>query len=161
MFGELGIEGEFVDIINETPSARFIKSHLPIQFMPDQIWSVKPKIIYVKRNPKDVAVSYFHHYKLFHRYTGTLDEFIDCFVQDNIYWAPVYPHMINFCEAAEKLDNILILSFEELKKDLKSVIRKVAKFLKVSVSDEDIEKLADHLSFKNMRGALFFNFHFT
>lgn len=139
-------------MVDKMSSPRFIKTHLPIQLLPDQIWTIKPKIIYVTRNPKDVAVSYYHHYKILRRYTGTLEEFIDCYVQDDVAWSPVFPHMVNFCEAAEKLDNCLVISFEDMKKDLQSVIRTVAKILKVSVTDEGVEKLADHLSFKNMRG---------
>lgn len=141
-------------LVEEMPSPRFIKSHLPIQFLPDQLWTVKPKIIYVKRDPKDVAVSYHHNYKILQKYTGTLDEFMDAFVQDGVLFSPLYPHMIDFSQAAEKLDNILVLQFEEMKRDLESVIRKTANFLNVSVTDEDVVNLADHLSFKNMRGLL-------
>lgn len=39
---------------------RFIKVHLPMKLMPRNIAEVGAKVIYVARNPKDVAVSYFH-----------------------------------------------------------------------------------------------------
>lgn len=105
-----------VEKCNKMPSPRCIKSHLPIQFLPDQIWTVKPKIVYVKRNPKDTAVSYFHHFKALNGYTGTMEEYMNCFGQDFIVYSPFFPHFVDFCEAAEKLDNILVISFEDLKK---------------------------------------------
>lgn len=52
---------ESITKVHQAPSPRFIKSHLPIHLLPRQLWSIKPKIVYVARNPKDVAISYFHH----------------------------------------------------------------------------------------------------
>ncbi|KXJ77353.1 hypothetical protein RP20_CCG007779 [Aedes albopictus] len=33
-------------------SPRFVKSHLPVALLPDQIWTVRPKMVYIRRNPK-------------------------------------------------------------------------------------------------------------
>lgn len=63
-----------------------MKSHLPIALLPDQLWIVKPKIIYVTRNPKDVAVSYCHHQKGFFNYTGDVDDYAELIMDgDGIY----------------------------------------------------------------------------
>ena len=40
---------------------RFIKSHLPSQLLPPEVWEKKIKMVYVIRNPKDTIVSFFHH----------------------------------------------------------------------------------------------------
>ena len=64
-------------------SPRMMKSHLHFEFLPKQIQSVKPKIIYVAQNVKDVVVSFLHHHCLLRGYTGTLDEFVDAFITDN------------------------------------------------------------------------------
>lgn len=39
---------------------RFIKTHLPVEMMPRNIKEVGAKVVYVARNPKDVAVSFYH-----------------------------------------------------------------------------------------------------
>ena len=48
------------EIVNKMRSPRIIKSHFPEQHLPPDIWNKKAKIVYVARNPKDVAVSYFY-----------------------------------------------------------------------------------------------------
>ena len=45
------------------PSPRLLKSHLPEHLLPTQIFSKKAKIVYVVRNPKDLAVSFYHFHK--------------------------------------------------------------------------------------------------
>jgi len=41
-----------------------------------------PQIIYVARDAKDVAVSYYHHYRLFNLYTGSFEDFIEAFLAE-------------------------------------------------------------------------------
>lgn len=36
---------------------RTLKTHMPVQFLPDQIWEKNPKIIHISRDVKDVALS--------------------------------------------------------------------------------------------------------
>ena len=61
------------------PSPRVIKSHLPGQFLPPQLWKKKAKIVYVIRNPKDVVVSYFYFTKTIDppKVDQTFGEFFD------------------------------------------------------------------------------------
>ena len=47
--------------------------------------------------------------------------------------------------------NILFITFEEMKRDLPSVIRRTAAFLNKTLTDEQVDRLTDHLSFKNMK----------
>ena len=71
----------FYMAINNMPSPRFIKSHLPAKLLPNQIFEKKPKIIYVTRNPKDLVVSYFHftqylpHLQKYETFGDCLEEF--------------------------------------------------------------------------------------
>lgn len=130
---------------------RLIQTHLPIQLLPDQIWSVNPKIIYVFRNLKDVVVSYFHHFTTLHGYLGEIKEFVDCFVNDTLLWSPYHEHISGFVELSEIKDNILLTKYEDMKKDLPKEIQRTAKFLNLQFNEQEVLRLADHLSIDSMR----------
>lgn len=61
---------------------RFIKTHFPITLLPQNATKVGAKIIYVARNPKDVAVSFYHLHKMhpFLRFDGDFELFIEYFM---------------------------------------------------------------------------------
>ena len=60
---------EIIDRIVSSP--RTIKTHLPGHLLPPDILRQKSKIVYVARNPKDVAVSYYY----FHKWIVSLPEY--------------------------------------------------------------------------------------
>ncbi|XP_055693971.1 sulfotransferase 1 family member D1-like [Lutzomyia longipalpis] len=128
------------------PSPRMIKTHLPAHLLPRQIWTVRPKIIYVARNTKDTAISFYHHYRNIHRFVGTFDDFMEAFLQDKIIFSPFHTHIIDFWRMRHE-ENILFLTYEDMKRDHPSVIEKTAKFLGKSLNEDQILELADHLSF--------------
>lgn len=63
---------------------RLIKTHLSFNLMPRNIKEVGAKVVYIARNPKDVAASYYH----FHKYaptfgfTGDFELFLQYFRDD-------------------------------------------------------------------------------
>ncbi|BES99393.1 Sulfotransferase domain [Nesidiocoris tenuis] len=140
-----------IEYIKDQPSPRYIKTHLPASLLPEQIWTVKPKIIYVTRNPKDAAVSYYHHHRLWNGYSGIYPLFMQAFLEDKLVYCPFWEHVLSY-KTLENNENLLINSYEEMKKDMPSVIQKTAKFLGKTLSEDEITKLAEHLSFKNMKG---------
>ena len=65
------------------PQPRVFKTHLPYDLVPktcDQ--ATKPRYIYVMRNPKDTAVSFYHHHQL-HSITThrSWDEYFEFFIK--------------------------------------------------------------------------------
>uniref|UniRef100_A0A7G3AYZ2 Putative sulfotransferase 1 family member d1 n=1 Tax=Lutzomyia longipalpis TaxID=7200 RepID=A0A7G3AYZ2_LUTLO len=140
---------DFLPILEKIPSPRFIKSHLPAPLLPKEIWSVKPKIIYVARNAKDTAISFYHHYRNLQQYRGSFSDFMDIFLNDATIYAPYDSHIIDFWNMRNE-ENILFITYEEMKKDHPNVIRRVADFLGKSLTDEQVETLADHLTFDKM-----------
>lgn len=69
------------EFINQVKRPRFIKSHLPICFLPKKLWEVKPKIVYVARESKDAAISFYHHYYNLYKYCGSKEDFLDLFLK--------------------------------------------------------------------------------
>jgi len=70
-------------MLAEMTTQRFIKTHLPLHLLPHSVMEKGCKIVYVARNPKDVAVSYFHFVRnAGYSYVGDFEQFLDCFMND-------------------------------------------------------------------------------
>ncbi|KAI9563009.1 hypothetical protein GHT06_010465 [Daphnia sinensis] len=140
-----------VDKVEQLPSPRVIRPHLPFYLLPPQLLDTA-KVVYVARNPKDVIVSYYFHHKLIklHGYTGTLEEFAQFFMDDEVYNAPFFPHIL---EAWSKRHhpNMHFMFYEDMKRDLRGEIEKVAAFLGKSLSEEQLVALTEHLKFENFQ----------
>ncbi|GAB0093897.1 hypothetical protein DMENIID0001_090880 [Sergentomyia squamirostris] len=135
-----------IEILKKMPSPRFIKSHLPAHLLPPQIWTVKPKIVYVARNAKDTAISWFHHYVNFQHYKNSFKNFMEVMLNDMATFSPYHAHIIDFWNMRDE-ENILFLTYEDMKANHPSVIEKTAKFFGKKFTKEEVDTLADHLSF--------------
>ena len=145
------MQGDSLKQIEDMPSPRLLKSHFHFCLLPDDLME-KSKVFICLRNPKDTVVSYYHHEKLIrsHGYKGDFPTYFDLFM-DNVL---LYSSYFEYVKEAWKLrnhPNVCLLFFEDMKKDLASSVRKVAKFLGKQVGDEKVEALVDHLSFKKMK----------
>ncbi|CAH0597698.1 unnamed protein product [Chrysodeixis includens] len=149
------VQGTSVDLVkHRLPYPRYIRSHLPWDLLPVSIeradGSARPKVIYTSRNPKDMVVSYYHYCTLVHGLKGTFEEFCDLFMRDRAPFGPVWNHILGFWNRRHD-PNVLFIKFEEMKHDLPSVVRRTADFLNKELTDTQVDKLCDHLSFQNMK----------
>ncbi|XP_063800873.1 sulfotransferase 1 family member D1-like [Pseudophryne corroboree] len=141
-----------VEQLEATPSPRLVKTHLPIQLMPESFWEKNSKVIYVARNAKDVAVSYF----LFHKMVKSLpdpgpwDVFLESYMKGDVCYGSWHDHVKGWWEKKNDY-NILYLFYEDLKEKRKSEIRKILQFLEIEMSDDILEKIAYHTSFEEMK----------
>ncbi|KAG8223340.1 hypothetical protein J437_LFUL001218, partial [Ladona fulva] len=140
-----------VDYVKNLTSPRYIKTHLPWELLPQQLKTKKPKIIYVARNPKDVCVSFFHQVLRRGVFSGSLEDMADLFLGDNTTMAPFWDHILTFWNH-RKDSNILFITYEDMKKDLPSIVNKVNNFLeKKPLTPESLSKICSHLSFESMK----------
>ena len=108
-------------------------------------------MIYVARNPRDAVITYFNHFKVLEGYTGSFETFADAFLKDECgYYTPFMQNVRGFWEARQR-PNIMFITYEEMKRDLPSVIRRVSDYLGRPVAEADMPALADFLSFDKMR----------
>ena len=77
---------------------------------------------------------------------------VNAITMDSFLCGPYFKCVLSFWEKREVAkDFLLIVSYEEMQKDLGSVIRKVAHFLGVELSDDRVQPMVEHLSFDSMK----------
>ncbi|NXP12592.1 ST1B1 Sulfotransferase, partial [Thinocorus orbignyianus] len=82
---EFAAQGEMpagTDQLATMPSPRVVKTHLPAHILPKSFWENRCKMIYVGRNAKDVAVS-FYHFDLMNKlepHPGTWTQYLEEFM---------------------------------------------------------------------------------
>uniref|UniRef100_A0A2A4KBH0 Sulfotransferase domain-containing protein n=1 Tax=Heliothis virescens TaxID=7102 RepID=A0A2A4KBH0_HELVI len=133
------------------PSPRFIKTHLPMSLLPPNLLDTA-KVVYVARDPRDVAVSCYHHSKLFRvlDFPSPFKDFWNLFIRGLFTMLPFFDTVKEAWELRHH-PNMLFLFYEELIQDLPAVIRRVADFLGKEVTAEQLAHLCDHLSFDNFK----------
>lgn len=138
--------------LEERPSPRMFSTHFQYDIMPPSFYEVKPKVIYVMRNPKDVLTSAFHYYEItsFMVKPGPQSEFLQKFLDGKVAFGSWFDHVKSWLSAEDK-EHIMYISYEELSKDLKDSVTRIAQFLEKSLDTEVIEKIADRCLFKNMK----------
>nr|XP_045610486.1 sulfotransferase 1C4-like [Procambarus clarkii]XP_045610568.1 sulfotransferase 1C4-like [Procambarus clarkii] len=151
-------DGIMLQLAEVIPDPRTIKTHLPFSLLtPDLLDTAK--VVYVARSPKDVVVSYLHHCRLFllQDFTGSLDQFVQYFLDDNLAYGPYWLHMK---EAWEKRDhpNMHFVFFEDVKTNTMLELHKLNKFLDTNLTEEQLQKVAHYTSFSEMKSRVEKNF---
>ncbi|XP_038215332.1 uncharacterized protein LOC119834885 [Zerene cesonia] len=130
-------------------SPRFIKSHLPLSLLPPGLLDTA-KVVYVARDPRDAAVSFYYLRKTFGGVPKDFKAYWNYFIRGLHHYLPVFEHVKEAWNMRHH-PNLLFLFYEELSKDLPAVIRRVADFLGKEMTQEQVMKLADHLNFSNFK----------
>lgn len=154
-------ENPNLDVI---PSPRIFATHLSYQSLTKVFHESPCKIIYICRNPLDQFVSERHFFlenNLNNKDERTLsiDESFNRFCQGISHYGPFWEHALEAWNAHLKNpDRVLFLKYEDLKKDDKHYIRKIAEFIGCPFSAQEeengsVEKTSKLCSFENLREA--------
>jgi hypothetical protein len=130
------------------PRPRILKSHEA--FDPRY-----PKVIYIVRDPRDVAVSTYH-YKIKRRVIGDdypMDRFVERFVLGEFTaamgsWGQ---NVISWLATRQSRQNFLLLRYEDMVEDTKRELRKIAGFLGIESGDERLSLAVERSSASTMR----------
>lgn len=139
------------------PRPGAIKTHFPFKHQP---YSKQAKYIYISRNPYDCCVSFYHHTKAFPSYRFAeepFDKFFDMFIEGKVDFGDYFDHQLSWYEHRDD-DNVLFITYEELKKDPRAGILKIADFLGKSYGDklrekpEVLDRVVNATSLQAMKG---------
>uniref|UniRef100_A0A8D2KTK6 Sulfotransferase n=2 Tax=Varanus komodoensis TaxID=61221 RepID=A0A8D2KTK6_VARKO len=133
----------------QLPSPRIITAHLPYDLVPKGLKNKKGKVIYVYRNPKDAMVSLFYYFKEL-GLPEDLEHLMQRFFTGKVLSNSIFDHVKGWYTHKDNL-NILIISYEEMIKDLRGVVLKICDFLGKQLSSQEVDKVAKMASFKYMK----------
>uniref|UniRef100_A0A3B3S959 Sulfotransferase n=1 Tax=Paramormyrops kingsleyae TaxID=1676925 RepID=A0A3B3S959_9TELE len=138
--------------LHNQPSPRLIKTHLPFHLLPPSFVDQNCKMVYVARNAKDTAVSYFHFHRMNKKLPepGDWNQFFDSFLTGQVAWGSWFDHVTGWWKEKNN-HRILYLFFEDIKENPAREIAKLSNFLSKKLDREAVDRIIEHTSFKNMK----------
>lgn len=136
---------EYVEKLPQT-GVRFIKSH-------SAYTSTYPKVVYVARDGRDVAVSYYFYLKKFRNISEEISfhEFLEKFNQgalDNFSsWGE---HVVGWL-SCQSPDNLLLIKYDDMKQDTLGCLKRVLSFSNIDFDMQKAKAAVEASSFKNMQ----------
>jgi Sulfotransferase domain len=112
--------------LRRLPRPRLLKSHEA--FHPNY-----PRVICIVRDPRDVAVSFYHHNVKARNIADTypMDDFIPRFIRAEFdpWWGSWADNVTSWIKMREGRDTFLLLRYEDMKEDSPRELVKIARFL--------------------------------
>ncbi|XP_073325909.1 cytosolic sulfotransferase 2-like [Pagrus major] len=142
------------DLADKLPTTpRLIKTHLPVQFIPKSFWEQNCRIVYVARNIKDNAVSYYHFGRMnaLQPEPGNWSTFLHDFMEGKMVFGSWYDHVIGWWEKKQTHSKLHYMFFEDMIEDCGREIDQLCSFLGLSPSAEEKEKVTTGSKFDNMK----------
>jgi hypothetical protein len=136
----------FGGTLESFPPPGMIKTHLHYEQVPKG----SGKYIYVMRDGLDVAVSYYHHYRLYHQYQDTFDAFFRMFLDGKVGYESWFKHVFSWTTNTAGLE-LLVVKYEDLIRNLGQSVRLIADFCGIEPDNSTIERVLSRSSFAFMR----------
>ncbi|XP_018419351.1 PREDICTED: amine sulfotransferase-like [Nanorana parkeri] len=137
---------------NIRPSPRMFVSHLSETFVPRGLKNKKAKVIYVMRNPKDAMKSFYHFQDMavLAEKSPDFQHFFEKFLDGEVFAGKWFDHIRGWYTHKDEY-NILILKYEDMIKDLRSVVKQISTFLGIKLDDEAMDIVVKKASFNEMK----------
>lgn len=130
----------------DLPSPRLFKTHLNYKMIPKG----DCKYIYVARNGKDVAVSFYYYHKTHMGFGKSFSEFFNQYMRGKVAYGSWFSHVRDFWEHRND-PNMLFLTYEEMSEDLEGAIRKICDFCNIEIKPEAMPGILERCSFAFMK----------
>lgn len=128
---------------------RVIKTHLRFGKIE---YNDAGKYVWVVRDPKDVFVSSYHFVQtlLFGPLMPSLEEWLEIFLSEDSFYGSWAEHLHSGWQARER-DNVLFLTFEEMKRDRTGSIDRIAGLMNVELASVERDQVIRQSSFEYMK----------
>ncbi|KAK0045578.1 sulfotransferase family cytosolic 1B member 1 [Biomphalaria pfeifferi] len=149
---------EFMEqgILDELPSPRVLNTHILFELLPAEVLTKKPKIVYLTRNPKDTAVSMYHHNKKlwsYYQYDGQFGDYLHLFLDGKVDYGSWFEHISSWSAAVKEHPELRIkgVNYEELSQNPQQTILEMAQFLNLTPSEDLIRQICQACHIDTMR----------
>lgn len=128
---------------------RAVKTHIESEYVP---YNDKAKYITVIRNPREVILSAWHFTRTLMPMINNLalEDFIEMHLAGRTVFGIWSQHTAGYWSWRDR-PNVLILFYEEMRRDLEGTVQKIAGHMDVRLTDEQIEKVVKKSSFSYMQ----------
>ncbi|ERN18617.1 cytosolic sulfotransferase 5 [Amborella trichopoda] len=137
------------------PLSRLFSTHIPYSTLPDPLKDSCSQIIYISRNPRYTFVPLWEFAQQMQRGNSeplTFEDAFEQFCEGNTNCGPFLEHVLEYYKASqERPQNILFLTYEEMKADTKGGVKRMAQFLGRSIErEEEGEETVEMCSFERV-----------
>lgn len=138
------------------PQPRTLLTHMPFRLMPKAHARNGGKMILLYRNPKDTVVSTYHFaQKGQTAYKGDLEEFLQYFISGEIMFSGYIQYLRDWDQTMKQNPDIpvIIVRYEDLKKDCVSQLRKLCNFIELDRTDAFLQEIANRNDINKVKAA--------
>lgn len=148
--------------IDADPSPRIFASHMPYSMALGGDPPSNPcRYVYIARNPKDVAVSYFH-FESGAPWAGNApvawSDWLQMFVSGTLQRGDWFDHVLGWWRHRD-VENVHFMKYEELLNDFGGELRRLGRFLGHDLSDELVRVIQERTGFEKTKQDSFSNLH--
>ncbi|WP_157724779.1 sulfotransferase domain-containing protein [Virgibacillus phasianinus] len=143
-------KGEMIQNVSSEPIKNLPTPHL--------VWSHKrydpsyPKVIYLVRDPRDVVVSYYHHFQKYYGESRDFDKFFEAFMDGKIGPGLWDTNIESWLDNQKKVKNgFLLVKYENLLQDTAKEAHRIINFLNLDRTEKEINEAVNWASFDNMK----------
>nr|WP_285853728.1 sulfotransferase domain-containing protein [Oceanobacillus luteolus] len=125
---------------------------------PHLVWShhgydpTYPKVIYLVRDPRDIVISYYHHFQKYFGDTRSFNDFFDAFMEGSIgpgFWDK---NIESWLDNQKNVNNgFLLIKYEDLLENTFKEAQRIIKFLNLNRTNKEINEAVKWASFDNMK----------
>ncbi|XVF18592.1 hypothetical protein REPUB_Repub11eG0036300 [Reevesia pubescens] len=138
-------------------SPRLFRSHVPYFMLPESVKNSACKIVYITRDPKDTFLSLWHFKNSLITSMGKspwpMNEAFESFCKGVHAFGPFHDHVLGYWkESLKRPEKILFFRYENMKKDPKGQLKKLASFLgKPFAKEEEVDKVLWRCSLERLK----------
>ncbi|KAK8706290.1 hypothetical protein V6N13_049861 [Hibiscus sabdariffa] len=143
--------------LSDMSCPRLFRTHVPYHMLPETVKNSACKIVYITRDPKDTFVSLWHFFNSLITAEGNdpwpMNEAFESFCRGVHVFGPFHDHVLGYWkESIKRPEKILFLRYEDMKKDPKEQLRKLACFLgKPLEKEEEVDRVLWRCSLERLK----------